>query len=204
MLTNTGFLQQSGSQCGTYVKCHCGESAPKIGSRLRDGTFKKCVAKCPGGGSRRRRGPPQQSTAHTEASRAEPSRAQRLLLCCRENKSPLVASHGSPQLVAPFFSPVPRGQPSPRCCVRVRVCVFSRGFDKKKPADCLPGVFLCPVITASPVTGCSQVVLLASSLLVEENGGKVNREPEKRQTGKMRRSSKQCVSIIHNIRVIFT
>lgn len=29
----------------------------------------------------------------------------------------------------------------------------------------LPGVFLCPVMTASPVTGCSQVVLLASSLL---------------------------------------
>lgn len=30
----------------------------------------------------------------------------------------------------------------------------------------LPAVFLCPVITASPLTGCNQVVLFASSLLV--------------------------------------
>jgi len=34
----------------------------------------------------------------------------------------------------------------------------------------LPGVFLCPVMTASPVTGCNQVVLFASSLLGEEKG----------------------------------
>lgn len=35
-------------------------------------------------------------------------------------------------------------------------------------SDTLPGVFLCPVRTASPLPGCSQVVLLASSLLTEE------------------------------------
>lgn len=35
-------------------------------------------------------------------------------------------------------------------------------------SDTLPGVFLCPVRTASPLPGCSQVVLLASSLLREE------------------------------------
>lgn len=35
-------------------------------------------------------------------------------------------------------------------------------------SDTLPGVFLCPVSTASPLPGCSQVVLLASSLLREE------------------------------------
>lgn len=34
----------------------------------------------------------------------------------------------------------------------------------------LPGVFMCPVMTASPVTGCSQVVLFASSLLGEKKG----------------------------------
>ncbi len=43
----------------------------------------------------------------------------------------------------------------------------------------LPGVFLCPVMTASPVTGCSQVVLFASSLLGEKKRGeeKVKKQP---------------------------
>lgn len=37
-------------------------------------------------------------------------------------------------------------------------------------SDTLPGVFRCPVWTASPPPGCSQVVLLASSLC--ERGGR--------------------------------
>lgn len=35
-------------------------------------------------------------------------------------------------------------------------------------SDSLPGAFLCPLRTASPLPGCSQLVLLASSLLREE------------------------------------
>lgn len=43
------------------------------------------------------------------------------------------------------------------------------GADVDPPRSAtLPGVFLCPVISASPPPGCSQVVLLASSLLGEE------------------------------------
>ncbi len=44
--------------------------------------------------------------------------------------------------------------------------LFMRIFPPVK--SLLPGVFLCPVMTASPVTGCSQVVLFASSLLGEK------------------------------------
>lgn len=36
------------------------------------------------------------------------------------------------------------------------------------PGDTLPGVVLCPVSGASPLPGCSQVVLLASSLWRQE------------------------------------
>lgn len=55
----------------------------------------------------------------------------------------------------------------------------------------LPGVFLCPVRSASPLPGCSQVVLLASSLLREE--GEIiqfsaARFPPEHETGRSDRS----------------
>lgn len=81
----------------------------------------------------------------------------------------------SPQLATPRFFPPPETlRRDARITFRRRCVCFRRDRRKKPPAPssgcphCLPGVFLCPVITASPVTGCNQVVLFASSLLVEE------------------------------------
>lgn len=45
--------------------------------------------------------------------------------------------------------------------------------------DTLPGVFLWPVISASPVTGCSQVVLLASSLWRDRQTGGRQRQRQR-------------------------
>ncbi len=104
VLRNTVFLQQSGFQ---WDICLQGIGS-EIGSRLRDGTFKKCVAKCPGGASRRRwgdavrNGPPEESR---EGSWAE----EVVALLQREEISSHRLPRLSPQLVAPFSSTVTRG-----------------------------------------------------------------------------------------------
>lgn len=124
---------------------------------------------------------------------AERSRAEEAVaLLQREEISPHRLPQLSPQLVAPppplFFFLHHRDAriTFPRRCMRACVCVFSQGLEegKKTSLDYLPGVFLCPVTTASPVTGCNQVVLLASSLLVEENGGKGEQRTRKKTNRK--------------------
>lgn len=110
-----------------------------------------------------RNGPPEESVEGSGAEKA-------VALLQREEISPQRLPQLSPQLVAPFFHRDARIT-FPKHCVRA--CVRAFGMKTNTSSDYLPGVFLCPVITASPVTGCNQVVLFASSLLVEENGGEM-------------------------------
>lgn len=83
--------------------------------------------------------------------------------------------------------PVPAASPAPQrsTCHRVPPPTwqpFKHGGGARKitceaSGDTLPGVFLWPVISASPLTGCSQVVLLASSLWRDrQTGGKTETE----------------------------
>lgn len=165
VLGNTVFLQQS---VVLWQICQMSLQGigSEIGSRLRDGTFKNCVAKCPGGASRRRWGYAVRN-GPSEESREGSGAEEVVALLQRKEISPHSLPRLSPQLVAPFSSTVTRDNLPLRVYVRVFAGIAENTF-----SDCLPGVFLCPVITASPVTGCNQVVLFASSLLVEENGGK--------------------------------
>ncbi|MEQ2292698.1 hypothetical protein AMECASPLE_025590 [Ameca splendens] len=72
--------------------------------------------------------------------------AEKVVALLQRRDHPLIF----PQLVAPFFPTQLQGNRARRTTPSSRD---------------LPGVFLWPVITASPVTGCSQVVLFASSLV---------------------------------------
>lgn len=69
---------------------------------------------------------------------------------------------------------------------------------KKETTAVLPGVLLWPVTTASPVTGCSQLVLFASSLLVKKTEG------ERGRVGGGQRPSKRRVPVKERARVICT
>lgn len=128
------------------------------------------------GGAAVRNGPPEESRLERGAEQ------RRLLLCCREKRSLLTVFHDSLRNLSPLFLHPDAWITFPRRYMCV--LFFVMGIEETQFSDCLPGVFLCPVITASPVTGCNQVVLFASSLLVEGNGGKGEQRTRKRQTGK--------------------
>lgn len=160
----------------------------EIGKSLRDITFKKCVAKCPGGVS-------GVGMAGGRRAQRSDSGEGRLLLCCREEIYPRRLSR-SPRNLSPLFSHRDAHITFSRRCVRacVRACTdFRRNVEKTHPV--LPGVFLCPVMTASPVTGCNQVVLFASSLLVKENGGGRGEQRTRKKTPNKNASEKKAVGI---------
>ena len=89
------------------------------------------------------------------------ARQRRLLLL--QSANIVSSSRVSERKVSPSPAGSPGKRPREEACVTAGVGARPRR---------LPGVFRWPVMTASPVTGCSQVVLLASSLLVKKRRGR--------------------------------
>lgn len=133
---------------------------------------------------------------------------RRLLLCCREKKYPLhCLPRLSPQLVAPFFPLLLRRDARitfrRRC---VRACVLA-GTEENPVLRLFTWSFPVPrdhsFSSNRMQPGCA-LCFFAVGGRKRGRGGKGEQRTRKRQTGKMRRRNKQCVSIDPRLRVIFT
>lgn len=194
VLANTVFLQPG--DCQRQIRqMPLREIASEIGSRLRERTFKKSPSVQVG---REKEGAPpcpvvRQGPLNKRGCCSALAKTNRAFGRLRQLSQQLAVLLHSPERADNLcdLSESKKGE-----------SVFFWG------GDCLPGVFLWPVITASLVTGCSQVVLFASSLLVEENREKGEERTrggwKKRTTEKMQRRNEQCASADPRLQVIFT
>lgn len=106
----------------------------EIGKSLRDITFKKCVAKCPGGVS-------GVGMAGGRRAQRSDSGEGRLLLCCREEIYPRRLSR-SPRNLSPLFSH--RDAHITFSRRRVRACVHGFSQECRKNTSCITWGFSVP------------------------------------------------------------
>lgn len=136
-----------------------------------------------------------------------------------QSKKEISPSSSSPRsslrnLSPPFFSPLDRDARitfprSLHACMSVRVLAGNGERDRKRKKKTSQIIFTWSFSVPRDNSlssnrmqpGCTLCFFAVSG---RKRGEKVNREAEKRQTGRMRRRNKQCVSINPCVRVIFT